>query len=52
LSDEDQARADFYALIARLLLAPPTPALLAALAAAEPIRRDGLPSHARSKTPG
>ena len=42
LSDEDQARADFYALIARLLLAPPDAALLAALAEAEPISADGL----------
>jgi TorA maturation chaperone TorD len=37
LSGEDQARADLYALIARLLLAPPDSALLAALAAADPI---------------
>ncbi|TFW28461.1 hypothetical protein E4O92_21245 [Massilia horti] len=37
LSGEDQARADLYALIARLLLAPPDAALLAALAAADPI---------------
>jgi TorA maturation chaperone TorD len=42
LSDEDQARADFYALIARLMLAPPDAALLAALAQAEPISADGL----------
>jgi TorA maturation chaperone TorD len=41
VSDEDQARADFYALLARLLLAPPDAALLAALAAAEPVRADG-----------
>lgn len=41
LSDEDQARADFYALIARLMLAPPDDALLAALAAADPIAADG-----------
>jgi TorA maturation chaperone TorD len=37
LSGEDQARADLYALIARLLLAPPDAALLAGLAAADPI---------------
>jgi TorA maturation chaperone TorD len=37
LSAEDQARADLYALIARLLLAPPDPALLADLGAADPI---------------
>jgi TorA maturation chaperone TorD len=42
LSDEDQARADFYALIARLLLAPPNAGLLKALADAEPSRADGL----------
>jgi len=37
LHDEDQARADFYALFARLLLAPPDDALLQALAGADPI---------------
>jgi TorA maturation chaperone TorD len=37
LSAEDQARADLYALLARLLLAPPDAALLAGLAAADPI---------------
>jgi len=42
LSDEDQARADFYALIARLMLAPPNAGLLAALAGAEPLHADGL----------
>ena len=41
LADEDQARADFYALFARLLLAPPDDALLAALAAADPIAAAG-----------
>ena len=41
LADEDQARADFYALFARLLLAPPDDALLAALAAADPIGAAG-----------
>jgi TorA maturation chaperone TorD len=41
LAGEDQARADFYALFARLLLAPPDAALLAALAAAEPITAAG-----------
>jgi TorA maturation chaperone TorD len=37
LSPEDQARADLYALVARLLLAPPGAALLADLGAADPI---------------
>lgn len=37
LAGEDQARADLYALLARLLLAPPDAALLAGLAAADPI---------------
>ncbi|GGY86981.1 molecular chaperone [Pseudoduganella plicata] len=37
LASEDQARADLYALAARLLLAPPDAALLADLAAADPI---------------
>jgi TorA maturation chaperone TorD len=41
LADEDQARADFYALLARLLLAPPDAALLAALGQAEPISASG-----------
>jgi TorA maturation chaperone TorD len=41
LSDEDQARADFYGLFAHLLLAPPDAGLLAALAAAEPIAAVG-----------
>lgn len=35
VSPEDQARADFYALIARLLIAPPDAGLLAALAGAD-----------------
>ncbi|MGJ7917989.1 molecular chaperone [Massilia sp. LXY-6] len=48
LSDEDQARADFYALIARLMLAPPNAALLAALAAAEPIAADGVDEAGRT----
>ena len=48
LSDEDQARADFYALIARLVLAPPNAALLTALAAAEPIAADGLAEAGRA----
>ena len=42
LSDEDQARADFYALIARLMLAPPNAGLLKALADADPVHADGL----------
>jgi TorA maturation chaperone TorD len=37
LPPEDQARSDLYALAARLLLAPPGAALLAQLAAADPI---------------
>lgn len=41
LADEDQARADFYALLARLLLAPADAGLLAALASAEPISASG-----------
>lgn len=48
LSEEDQARADFYALIARLMLAPANAGLLAALAAAEPIRADGLAEAGRA----
>ena len=48
LSEEDQARADFYALIARLMLAPPNAGLLAALGAAEPIRADGLAEAGRA----
>ena len=41
LGGEDQARADFYALLARLLLAPPDGGLLAALAEAEPVSAAG-----------
>jgi TorA maturation chaperone TorD len=41
LSAEDQARADLYALAARLLLAAPDAALLANLAAADPILAEG-----------
>lgn len=41
LHAEDQARADFYALFARLLLAPPDEALMRALAGAEPIVAEG-----------
>jgi TorA maturation chaperone TorD len=41
LAAEDQARADFYALLARLLLAPPDAALLAALAGADPVHAEG-----------
>jgi TorA maturation chaperone TorD len=41
LPGEDQARADFYALIARLVLAPPTAGLLSALAQAEPVSASG-----------
>ena len=43
--EEDQARADMYALIAALLLKPPAPALLAALASADclPVRAGGHP---------
>jgi len=41
LGGEDQARADFYALMARLLLAPPDGGLLAALAQAEPVSAAG-----------
>lgn len=41
LSGEDQARADLYALLARLLLAPPDGPLLADLGAADPICAEG-----------
>jgi TorA maturation chaperone TorD len=41
ISDEDQARGDFYALAASLMLAPPDAALLGALAASEPVRAEG-----------
>lgn len=40
LHPEEQARADLYALIARLLFAPPDAALLAQLATADPIAAD------------
>jgi TorA maturation chaperone TorD len=41
LTAEDQARADLYALAARLLLAPPDAGLLAGLAHADPIESSG-----------
>ncbi|VXB92442.1 molecular chaperone [Massilia sp. 9I] len=41
LSGEDQARADLYALLSRLLLAAPDAALLGALAHADPILSEG-----------
>lgn len=41
LSGEDQARADLYALLARLLLRAPDEALLAALAGADPVLAEG-----------
>lgn len=41
LTSEDQARADLYALAARLLLAPPGEALLGQLGAADPILSEG-----------
>ncbi|MGJ9417621.1 molecular chaperone [Massilia sp. CMS3.1] len=41
LAAEDQARSDLYALAASLLLAPPDAALLAGLAAADPIKSNG-----------
>jgi TorA maturation chaperone TorD len=44
---EEAARADFYALLARMLAAPPDAALLAQLAAAEPIP-DGDPDLVRA----
>ena len=40
LAPEDQARADFYALLARLFADPPDAALLAAIADAAPIGDD------------
>jgi TorA maturation chaperone TorD len=48
LSDEDQARADFYALTASLMLAPPDAGLLAALGAAAPIAADGFDEAGRA----
>lgn len=44
LAAEDQARANFYALLARLFYAPPDRALLAALAAADEIPVAGEPT--------
>lgn len=41
LPPEEAARANFYALLARLFHSPPDAALLAALAAAEPLRSGG-----------
>jgi TorA maturation chaperone TorD len=41
LPPEEAARADFYALLGRLLYAPPDGSLLAALAAADPIPSSG-----------
>ena len=41
LSGEDQARADLYALLSRLLLAPPDAELLEALASSDPILAQG-----------
>lgn len=41
LSEEDEARADFYALLARLFGAPPDAALLAALAQAGALHTEG-----------
>lgn len=41
LGGEDQARADLYALLARLLLGPPDAALLGALASSDPILAQG-----------
>jgi TorA maturation chaperone TorD len=40
VAPEDVARADFYALLARLFAAPPDAALLAAIAAAPPLEAD------------
>ena len=40
-SGEDQARADLYALLSRLLLAAPDAALLDALASSDPILAEG-----------
>lgn len=42
IAPEDQARAEFYALLARLLSGPPDAALLADLGAAEPWADDGV----------
>ena len=43
IAPEDAARADFYALLARLLAGPPDAPLLAAIAAAPPIVADARP---------
>ena len=45
---EDAARGDFYALLARLFVAPADDALLASLAAAGPLPADGDPELARA----
>lgn len=45
---EDSARADFYALLARLLIAPPDGALLASLASASPMPEGGEPDLAQA----
>ena len=41
LTPEDEARADFYALLSRLFAQPPDAALLAAIGAAPPLRTSG-----------
>ncbi len=48
LAAEEAARADFYALLSRLFQSAPDNALLATLAAAEPIPADGDPRLARA----
>jgi TorA maturation chaperone TorD len=49
LESEDQARADFYALLARLFAAAPDAALLAAIAAAAPLAPDGSDATGRAE---
>jgi TorA maturation chaperone TorD len=48
LAAEEAARADFYALLARLLSRAPDGSLLAALACAEPLPNDANPAFARA----
>jgi TorA maturation chaperone TorD len=48
LAPEEVARADFYALLARLCAAAPDQALLANIASAQPLAQDGDPGMARA----
>jgi TorA maturation chaperone TorD len=51
LAPEDQARADFYALLARLFADPPDAALLSAIAHAAPLGGDAATGHADAPAP-